>query len=152
MQRITGTVAAGNWQGAPADAVRLDYDGRHRRRTVLRCVSGRELLLDLAVAVQLHDGDALELENGGYIEVQAAPEPLLELRTGSPAALTRLAWHFGNRHVAAELGEGWLRIRADHVLADLAMRLGATVAAIHAPFEPEPGAYTAHSHALIRAP
>ena len=152
MQRVTGTLAAGTWRGASTDAVLLDYDGRHRRRTLLRCVSGRELLLDLAVAVQLHDGDALQLEDGSYVEVQAAAEPLLELRTAGAGALTRLAWHLGNRHVAAELGADWLRIRPDHVLAELAVRLGASVTAINAPFEPEAGAYAAHSHALIRGP
>jgi len=104
------------------------------------------------VARQLHDGDALRLDDGSYVEVRAAAEPLLELRTASPAELTRLAWHLGNRHVAAELGHGWLRIRPDHVLADLAVRLGATVEAVSAPFEPEAGAYAAHAHAPLRAP
>ena len=151
MKRITGTAAAGTWQGAAIDAVLLDYDARHRRRTVLRCLSGSELLLDLPVAAQLRDGDALLLEDGGYIEVRAAAERLLELRTASAAALTRLAWHLGNRHVAAELGDGWLRIRADHVLADLAVRLGATVRPIDAPFEPEAGAYARHAHPPMRA-
>jgi urease accessory protein len=152
VRRITGTFEAGTWQVPAIDAVVLDYDARHRRRTVLRCLSGREVLLDLPVTVQLHDGDALQLDDGGYVEVRAAEEPLLELRTASPEALTRLAWHFGNRHVAAELGHGWLRIRPDHVLADLAARLGATVESISAPFEPEAGAYAAHSHGLIRRP
>ena len=152
MRRISATLAAGRWQGASADAVVLDYDARHRRRTVLRCLSGREVLLDLPVAVQLHDGDALQLDDGSYIEVRAAPEPLLELRTASAAELTRLAWHLGNRHVAAELGDGWLRIRPDHVLADLAVRLGATVVSVSAPFEPEAGAYAAHAHPPLRAP
>jgi urease accessory protein len=152
VRRITGTAAAGTWQGSSTDAVVLDYDARHRRRTVLRCLSGSEVLLDLPAAVQLHDGDALQLEDGSYVEVRAAAEPLLELRTASAAALTRLAWHLGNRHVAAELGDGWLRIRPDHVLADLAVRLGATVAPIDAPFEPEAGAYATHAHPPLRAP
>ena len=152
MKRITAALTAGTWHGSPIDAVVLDYDARHLRRTVLCCTSGREVLLDLPLAVQLHEGDALLLDDGGYVEVRAAKEPLLELRTASPAALTRLAWHLGNRHVAAELGDGWLRIRPDHVLADLAVRLGATVESISAPFEPEAGAYAAHSHSLIHSP
>jgi urease accessory protein len=152
MRRSSDTLAAGTWQGASTDVVVLDYDARHRRRTVLTCLSGHEVLLDLPVAVRLHDGDALRLDDGGYIEVRAAAEPLLELRTASAAELTRLAWHLGNRHVAAELGDGWLRIRPDHVLADLAVRLGATVEPLSAPFEPEAGAYAAHAHPPLRAP
>jgi len=149
VRRISATVAAGTWRGSPIDVVVLDYDARHRRRMVLCCASGREVLLDLPIAVQLHDGDALQLDDGGYVEVRAAREPLLELRTASPAALTQLAWHLGNRHVAVELGEGWLRIRPDHVLADLAVRLGATVESISAPFEPEAGAYATHTHSVL---
>jgi len=152
MRRSSAALAAGQWQGSSSDAVVLDYEARHRRRTVLRCISGREVLLDLPVAVQLHDGDALQLDDGSYVEVRAAAEPLLELRTASPAELTRLAWHLGNRHVAVELGDGCLRIRPDHVLADLAVRLGATVEPVSAPFEPEAGAYAAHAHAPLRAP
>ena len=41
-----------------------------------------------------------------------------------------------------------LRIRRDHVLADLARQLGADVVEIEAPFTPEGGAYqSAHAHA-----
>jgi urease accessory protein len=116
------------------------------------CASGREVLLDLAAAVQLRHGDALVLDEGGLIEVHAACEPLLELRTKSAASLTRLAWHLGNRHVAAELADAALRIRPDHVLAELARRLGATVIEVEAPFDPEPGAYSAHAHAAVLRP
>jgi urease accessory protein len=152
VQRASHTAAAGTWSGTACDLAVLDYEGRHRRRTMLRCASGREVLLDLAAAVQLRHGDALVLDDGGLVEVHAAPEPLLELRAGSAANLTRLAWHLGNRHVAAELGDAWLRIRPDHVLADLARRLGATVIEVSAPFDPESGAYAAHTHAAARQP
>jgi urease accessory protein len=54
--------------------------------------------------------------------------------------------------VAAELGEASLRIRPDHVLADLARRLGAAVTEIEAPFDPEPGAYSGHAHAAVPRP
>jgi urease accessory protein len=152
VQRASHIAAAGTWTGTPCDRAVLDYEARHRRRTTLRCTSGREVLLDLAAAVQMRHGDALALDDGGLVEVHAATEPLLELRTASAADLTRLAWHLGNRHVAAELGDAWLRIRPDHVLADLARRLGATVTDVSAPFEPEPGAYASHAHAAVRRP
>ncbi len=150
MQRATAIAVAGSWAGMPTDRVLLDYEGRHRRRATLTCESGREVLLDLPAAVQLRDGDALRLEDGALIEIRAAAEPLLELRTESAAALVRLAWHLGNRHVAAELGDGYLRIRADHVLAGLAARLGASVLEVQTSFDPEPGAYSGHAHPLVR--
>jgi urease accessory protein len=152
VQRASEIAAAGTWSGASCDRAVLDYDARPRRRTTLMCASGREVLLDLAAAVQLRHGDALVLDEGGLIEVHAAREPLLELRTESAANLTRLAWHLGNRHVAAELADAALRIRPDHVLAELARRLGATVIELEAPFDPEPGAYSAHVHAAVLRP
>jgi urease accessory protein len=44
------------------------------------------------------------------------------------------------------VGAGWLRIAADEVLAEMLRGLGATVIPVHAPFEPEAGAYTAGAH------
>ena len=152
MERASEVLPAGTWDRDSVDVVELDYDGRHRRRVVLVCASGRELLLDLPVAVQLKDGDGLALEAGGCVVVRAASEPLLELRAPSAHALTRLAWHLGNRHVPAQLGDGWLRIRPDHVLADLARLLGADVCETMAAFEPEPGAYAGHAHSMVRRP
>ena len=35
----------------------------------------------------------------------------IEFRVADPHAFTRLAWHLGNRHVALQLGAGWLRYR-----------------------------------------
>jgi urease accessory protein len=42
-----------------------------------------------------------------------------------------------------EIGDGYLRIAADHVLEDMARKLGARVTPLEAPFEPEAGAYGA---------
>ena len=70
---------------------------------------------------------------------------MADLRYHSPDELMRLAWHLGNRHAATQVLEGALRIRRDHVLLDLARRLGAEVILHEAPFEPETGAY-AHKH------
>jgi urease accessory protein len=146
MQVARQVILAGNWSQAALDCVTLDYESRHRRRIVLTCDSGRELLLDLAEPARLRDGDALLTEHGP-VRVRAAAEPLLELRTDSQAACVRLAWHLGNRHVPAQLGERWVRIRSDHVLAELAGRLGATVVPVTAAFDPEPGAYAGDAHA-----
>jgi urease accessory protein len=61
--------------------------------------------------------------------------------------LTRAAYHLGNRHVAVEIGDGYLRIAADHVLGEMLLGLGASVEERQAPFEPESGAYGGvHQH------
>ena len=77
----------------------LAYDARHRRRLRLATDAGEFFLLDLPRAVALGDGDGLALDDGGWIEVRAKAEPLLEVTAHRPALLCRLAWHIGNRHI-----------------------------------------------------
>lgn len=143
-----GAVArTGTWSDAPVDRVVLDYEGRFLRRKRLITEQGRSVLVDLAQTVSLDPGDALQLANGGLIEVAAAPEPLL--RIGGD--LVRLAWHIGNRHTPCQVAGDHLLIRDDHVLAAMLVQLGAEVERIDAPFRPEGGAYGfgrthGHSH------
>jgi urease accessory protein len=140
---------ATSWSGAAADSVVLDYDDRHRRRLAMTGTRGTEFLLDLPEAAELRGGDALVLDDGRLIEVVAAPEPLLEIRCADPLHLARVAWHLGNRHLPTQLLPKALRIRRDHVIADMATQLGAKVIEIEAPFDPERGAYAApaeHRH------
>jgi urease accessory protein len=73
--------------------------------------------------------------------VRAKPEPLLEVRGRDAQHLTRLAWHLGNRHLPAAIEPARILIRPDHVIAAMLLGLGAEVAAIEAPFDPEGGAY-----------
>jgi urease accessory protein len=143
---LTSVVRAGDWAAPAVDTVALDYDGRHRRRIVLSGASGAEYLLDLAEATHLKGGDGLRLPSGGVVEVVARAEPLLEVRAASPAALVRLAWHIGNRHLAAQVFADRILIRRDHVIAHMLEHQGATVAEVEAPFDPEGGAYHDHGH------
>ncbi len=128
---------AGAWSGPANDKVVLDYEGRFLRRKRLSLASGAAVLVDLPETVSLDAGDALETGDGKLIEIVAAPEPLLKV-TGD---LTRLAWHIGNRHTPCQIAGDHLLIRADHVLADMLVRLGARVEAVSGPFTPEGGAY-----------
>jgi len=148
MMRAIAVKPASAWSGAAVDRVVLDHGDRHCRRVALTGLQGFTFLLDLPAVTQLHGGDALVLEDGGLVEIVAAPEPLLEIRCTDPRHLVRVAWHVGNRHVPVQVLRDGLRIRRDHVLAELAERLGARVIPLEAPFEPEPGAYDGtHDHA-----
>lgn len=142
--RAISVKTASTWSGVPADSVALDYDGRQRRRISMRGKKGLSFLLDLPLAAQLHGGDALVLEDGRLIQVVAVPEPLLEIHCANALQTARIAWHLGNRHVTTQLWGTTLRIRRDHVIADMAKQLGADVIEIEAPFDPEAGAYTHH--------
>jgi len=84
------------------------------------------------------------------VEVVAAPEPLIEARAADVAALARLAWHLGDRHVSVQVLPNRIRARHDGAIEALLKSLGARVILIEAPFEPEGGAYESshvHGHA-----
>ncbi len=132
--------------GAAEDRVTLDHEGRFLRRRRLVSDGGRAFLVDLPRARDLVPGCVLVLSDGTRIVVEAAAEALIEVR----GDLARLAWHVGNRHAPCEIGAGVLRVRDDHVMADMLARLGADTRRVTAPFRPEGGAYghgRTHGHA-----
>jgi len=131
----------GAWQAKPADSILLDYDQRNAQGAHLTTTRGLEFKVDLPQAVTLRGGDALVLEDGRLIEIVAAPEALSEIRVGEPRDLARLAWHLGGQHRPAQILANRIRIRADAAVEDMARALGAKIARIEAPFDPEGGAY-----------
>jgi urease accessory protein len=154
MRKITGIEHnhAADQIGA-SDTVRLDHDQRTRRRMVYTTEAGAAILLDMQRPVRLRDGDRLRLEDGALVLVEAMPEALIEIAANSTAQLVRIAWHLGNRHLPTQLlpGEngGTLRIRHDHVIAEMVEGLGGDCQPVLAPFDPEGGAYEAaggHRH------
>lgn len=147
MKRGWAVRRAGYWDAASAvDAVVLDAGDRHRRRIRLTGMRGTDFLLDLDEAVALRDGDGIMLDDGGIVLVTGQAEPLAELTAPTPLALVRLAWHLGNRHTDVQVAGDRLRIRRDHVLEEMVTGLGARIAAIEAPFDPEPAAAHGHHH------
>jgi urease accessory protein len=132
----------GDWPRAAARGeVRLGYDDRHRRRVKLVSDRGEAFLLDLPQAAVLRDGDGLALDDGGWIAVVAAPEPLLRATAANPGDLCRLAWHLGNRHVPAAIAGDCILIREDPIIAAMLTGLGARLERCRMPFTPEGGAY-----------
>ncbi|MBN8284586.1 urease accessory protein UreE [Zoogloea sp.] len=130
---------------APAARLELNFDARTKSRLRTQLAGGEEVGLFLPRGTILRGGDRLQAQDGRVVEVVSAPEDLLEARCADAFALARVAYHLGNRHVAVQVGEGWLRIQTDHVLKTMLTGLGADVHALSAPFEPEAGAY-AHGH------
>lgn len=143
--RSTRVVKSGSVQATPIDVVTLTHDERHLRRKLLHMAHDDIVMLDLREPVVLEHGDLLELEGGaGHVEIIAAEEKLLEIRARNAVHQIELAWHLGNRHLAAQIENDRILIERDHVIKSMLEGLGATVTEILEPFQPVHGAY--HSH------
>jgi urease accessory protein len=124
--------------------LRLPFDLRQKSRLRTQLVSGEDAWLMLPRGDILRGGDKLLGHDGRVIEVLAAMEEVIHITCNNATALAKAAYHLGNRHVPVEVGDGYLRIAADHVLAEMLKGLGATLTSMQAPFEPEGGAYGSH--------
>jgi len=148
MPRAFAVLAATHRHNRPVvDTVILDYAQRGAQKITITGVKGGTIEVDLDEPVRLRTDDLLVLDDGGLVEVVAAPEPLIEARAADAAGLVRLAWHLGDQHVPVQVLTNRIRARRDAGIETLLALLGVKVTAIDAPFEPEGGAYAAsHGH------
>jgi urease accessory protein len=121
--------------------LKLPFDSRQKTRLRTRLESGEEVALMLPRGEILRGGDLVVASDGRVVEVVAESEKVLHITGKSAQDVTRTAFHLGNRHVPVQVGDGFLRIAADHVLEEMVRGLGASIEAMEAPFEPEAGAY-----------
>lgn len=139
-QRYAGTEPA-------REQLVLPFDLRCKSRLRTKLANGEEVGLFLERGAILRGGDRLRGNDGRIVEVVAAPEQLIEVRTDDAALLARAAYHLGNRHMPVQVGAGWLRLAADPVLRTMLEGLGLRPTQMEGPFEPEAGAYApGHQH------
>ncbi len=133
-----------------AASVELDWDVRQRSRFDATDSQGRRIGVFLPRGTVVRGGDVLVAEDGSFIRVTAAPQPVLVVRHcaqhGNAFDLLRAAYHLGNRHVPLELQPDHLKFEPDHVLADMLRHMHLIVTEEQAAFEPEAGAYGSHEH------
>ena len=126
--------------------IELDWDLRQKSRFDAVDSSGRSLGIFLPRGTQLRGGDVLLAEDGSFVAVRAAPQPVMVVRHcsehGSALDLLRAAYHLGKRHVALQLTPDRLLLEPDHVLADMLRHQHLIVTETSEAFEPEGGAYT----------
>ena len=124
----------------------LTFDQRTRSRQKLTLDNGASAGLFLPRGQVLQHGALIRAEGGEVVEIRAADETVSTVRVADPLALARACYHLGNRHVALQIGEGFIRYQHDHVLDDMLRGLGLEAIHERAPFEPEAGAYGGHAH------
>jgi len=137
--RVVGSAQADN--ARLIDSVMLAPDQRRLQSAQLTGVKGTLIGLMLPEPVMLRTGDALELDDGSFVDIVVEPEPLIEARGNDLTHLARLAWHLGDRHVPVQVMPNRLRLRRDPALEAMLAALGARLTPIEAPFDPEGGAY-----------
>lgn len=140
-ERLTQAVDA-------STSLTLPFELRQKSRLRVTLDNGREAGLVLTRGHILRDGDCLRAEDDSIIRIVAGDEGVTTVTHNNSTELARAAYHLGNRHVSLQVGEGWLRYLADHVLDEMVSSLGFDITHEQAPFEPESGAYHGggHSH------
>ena len=124
----------------------LPYELREKSRLRAALVSGEEVAVFTVRGTVLRHGDLVKGDDGRIIKITAATEATCRVTCDGSQALLRCAFHLGNRHTQAEVGDGFLRIRRDPVLKDMLAGLSASVTEEIAAFEPESGAYGGGHH------
>jgi urease accessory protein len=142
MLNVTAHLPANHGKGKPFAQLVLTSDQRRLRRKVLD-LKGEQVMVDFPEAVTLEHFGGLLLEDGRIIEIVAAPEPLLEITPRGGEHLAQLAWHIGNRHMAAQIEKKRILVPRDHVAKAMLAGLGAEVREVTEPFIPMQGAYHA---------
>ncbi len=124
----------------------MTADDRTRSRHRFEREASEVVNLRLPRGTVLRDRDLLQSEDGScLVLVSAKPEPVLTVRASTPLLLMRAAYHLGNRHVALEVADNYLRLSPDSVLQGMLEKMGLEVIAEIVPFQPDMGAY-GHSH------
>ena len=127
------------------DEITLPYDERKRSRGKCMSEKGATVAWFLNRGEYLLGGDILVSTTDDFFSVKARPEPVSRVTATDNFALTRIAYHLGNRHVVLEVREHELLYQPDYVLDQMVIGLGGHVNETISPFQPEEGAYHTHT-------
>ena len=129
VERIGDVKSTGIDTSEILDNLILPYELRIRGRLRATTETKVDVGLFLDRGPVLRDGDLLQARTGEIVRIRAAEEQVVTARIKSGQPLARLCYHLGNRHVTLAIGEdeqgSFVRFPPDHVLEELAERLGA---------------------------
>jgi urease accessory protein len=148
---LTITALDRSQSAAHLDLRSIPLTAEERERTLhhrLLIPGGDLIQLQLPRGTILQPGDILLAASGDPVgRILAQDEAVYTIRSDHPLSLLRAAYHLGNRHIAMEITQKYLRIKPDHVLLHLIETLGGLqVVSEMNSFLPDAGAYK-HHHA-----
>jgi urease accessory protein len=110
--------------GKERDTLRLTSEGRRWGRRRVLTTAGREIALALPTGTVLAIGSVLWIDADWYLEVEAAPEPVIAIVPRTPLEGLRIAFEVGNRHFSVAVDGERLLVPDDTAMAQLLDRLG----------------------------
>lgn len=129
-----------------AHILTLSYELRQKSRQRVKLDNGLEAGLFLERGIILRDGDCLATDGGEKVVIRAAKEAVSTVSCDDALLLARACYHLGNRHIALQITENFIRYQSDYVLDEMCQKLGLKVLNEEATFEPEAGAYGDYGH------
>lgn len=117
-------VHAAEIAGRERDALVLTAEERRWGRRRVRTRAGRELLLALPTGSGLGPGDVLWVDQGWYVVVEAAAEPVIAVAPRSREEGLRVAFEVGTRHFTLAIDGDRLLVPDDPAMEQMVARLG----------------------------
>ena len=129
-------VAAGELAGRARDTLRLAWEERRWTRRRATTSGGREVALALPTGSVLRPGEVVLVEADWYLEIEAAPEPVLRVAPRDHGEAIRVAFEVGNRHFALAVDGSDLLVPDDPAMEQLVARLAVPWRRTRAVFDP----------------
>ena len=86
------------------DQIVLKYQDSYLRKKVLNSKKNK-IFINFKTAVYLSHNSYLITNDDKAIQVIAKKEKIIEININNPVKGCEVAWHIGNRHIAAEVGK-----------------------------------------------
>lgn len=126
------------------DRISLAYQDRYIRKKILFSKKNK-ILVNFSTAVYLPHNSFLVTEKKQAIQIIAKKEKIIHIDISNPVKRCEVAWHIGNRHLAAQINKSAICILYDPVIWKMLVKLGYKVKKESKIFQPLAGAYD-HQH------
>lgn len=118
------------------DTIVMTFEERRWLRRRTSSTAGRAIALALPTGTRLNPGAIIAVEPDWYLQVEAAPEPVLAVYPDGRDSAIRVAFEVGNHHFPLALDGASLLVPDDTAMTQLLTRLGVRWERRNAVFDP----------------